>query len=642
MILLVSSEKYWSVRVKPTDKERLLLRVKGGLPPVVFRDNTGACCGRRHLQPTGVTMSQHAALQRNPGYMRRFKQQKHRPRSESSSVGQSSAAAKPRSGDMRSYKRLEHDLPRTARAHHLFGPPRALPPAPPPSAAIVAAPAAPAHAQPNPMRTAPGSTRGWTHVFVELAPKKMKPPKPGTKRPWTRAVAAKRTMIEINLNVGLEDDAGSLVHLRGVITNKLNLFRTFFLSVRRHGDEILLESIRGVQEHDVVVVYGVRRKDQVATWNAGEDRPKGMFLSTTRRVQHGGPASTKVRRRRLRVEAPRSYGNRVEASRAVVDAEAKKPRQPQRRLVEGQEYRPRHQRRLSPTSPLAPPPPPDALALLEAAIPPKESEDYYPYEEEEEDENYDDDDDDERGGGGDDDDDDDDDNDEGGNGEEDSANNAASKTRTARTDDSYRARVFSFLEEKDPKRLPEVGRSESPFLQNKDTHTHTHFLQRNMLTCRHACAQVPILLETYEGLEQELIALLVSMYGPTERERETEASEALRSMPMRQICSDDEKNDENEVDGIDGDDIDDGEASQGNNDDRTNGFQLDSPRSSDTGVGSTSSTLRQSMSSSRISLDQHRRELMQLSAEMNPPDSASPWTTMKRSVKSATVMDLAR
>ena len=30
MILLVSSEKYWSVRVKPTDKERLLLRVKGG------------------------------------------------------------------------------------------------------------------------------------------------------------------------------------------------------------------------------------------------------------------------------------------------------------------------------------------------------------------------------------------------------------------------------------------------------------------------------------------------------------------------------------------------------------------------------------------------------------------------------------
>ena len=63
-------------------------------------------------------------------------------------------------------------------------------------------------------------------------------------------------------------------------------------------------------------------------------------------------------------------------------------------------------------------------------------------------------------------------------------------------------------------------------------------------------------------------------------------------------------------------------------------LQLESPANS-SGRGSNPPTMRATASTSSISLDQHRRELMQLSAEMNPPEDASPWTSMKRSLKSA-------
>ena len=405
----------------------------------------------------------HAALQRKTSYTSRFAQQKHGLRGANSYAPQTSAASasasassnagqKSSSGSSeppsRGYKRLEHDLPRAARAEHLFGPPRALPEAPKPAAVI-----APKHpvvrAAMAPTGSTPGPARGWTHIFVELAPPKAIPPKPGVKRRSTgTATYGKRRMIEVDLAVGLDDHpagVGSLVHLRSVITKALRLLNIYFLGVRRRGEESLLTSISAINSHDLIIVYGIRRTDEVLNWKAGEDRPKGMFRSTSRRVEHGGPATTKVRRRRRRQQGtkpPPSSMVPVEAAKEASGLTKKKLRKSQRLLQGKESYysRPgrRYRRTLSQAPPLMPPPPPDSLSLLENALPLNGAEHYEPYEEDE-----------------------DDDDDEEEEEKEDEVTSKlygieSTKEAGAPDEDSYEARLVAFLNEKDPERTSEV------------------------------------------------------------------------------------------------------------------------------------------------------------------------------------------
>ena len=269
----------------------------------------------------------HTALQRRTSYTGRFAQQSHGVRTNSYakpnaiSVKAAKVTSDRKAPEPQTYKRLEYDLPRTARAQHLFGPPMPLPPAPPPMVARVTAPGPPLIQGPL-LRSAAGSARGWAHIFLELAPRNAVPPQPGKGRTYKGSTMPrkKRPRIEVNLNVGIENDQASLVHLRSVIANALRLVKVYFLSVRRSGQEVLLTSIRHLKAHDIVVVYGTRRKDDVVNWKVGEDRPKGLFRYTSRHVEHGGPASTIVKKRRLRNTRPSKIHRKFLAAAKAIDA----------------------------------------------------------------------------------------------------------------------------------------------------------------------------------------------------------------------------------------------------------------------------------------------------------------------------------
>lgn len=173
--------------------------------------------------------------------------------------------------------------------------------------------------------------------------------------------------------------------------------------------------------------------------------------------------------------------------------------------------------------------------------------------------------------------------------------------------------------------------------------------------------KVPTLLEQYEGCEEELMAVLVFTYGPTEQDKNdgdeyivSESSVGIKKNVDEvsiKVSDTDESNDESddESESLSSNDISSDDSENENDesiyehivndnniaDDESNQIEpqleLESPASSVSGAVRPSKSV--------LTLDQHRRELMQLSAEMNPPDDASPWTTMKRSVKSATIMD---
>ena len=169
--------------------------------------------------------------------------------------------------------------------------------------------------------------------------------------------------------------------------------------------------------------------------------------------------------------------------------------------------------------------------------------------------------------------------------------------------------------------------------------------------------KVPELLEKYEDCEKELMDVLVFTYGPTEQDNndgeEYKVSESLVEMKKSvdevsvKVSDMDESNDESESlssndvssndsenendEGINEHIVDDNDIADDESNRIEPQLELESPASSVSGA------IRPSKSV--LTLDQHRRELMQLSAEMNPPDDASPWTTMKRSVRSATILD---